>query len=205
MLETLHLRNVGPAPELLLEAAPRLNLITGDNGLGKSFLLDVAWWALTRTWASTITLPAPAKKGSIEYVVHGKTGAVEPVVSTFRREDETWELKAKRPPMPGIVVYIRIDGGFSVWDPARNYWRKDPERAAAYHFTAADVWEGLKIGERRASEGLERDWVSWQEGRKPQFQALEKVLSMLSPTSEPLRAAPPAASFSEKGETGRRS
>ena len=28
--------------------APRLNLITGDNGLGKSSLLDIAWWALTR-------------------------------------------------------------------------------------------------------------------------------------------------------------
>ena len=28
-----------------LELAPRINLITGDNGLGKSFLLDVAWWA----------------------------------------------------------------------------------------------------------------------------------------------------------------
>ena len=25
-------------------ARARLNLITGDNGLGKSFLLDVAWW-----------------------------------------------------------------------------------------------------------------------------------------------------------------
>ncbi|WP_218969708.1 hypothetical protein, partial [Candidatus Synechococcus spongiarum] len=30
--------------------APRLNLSIGDNGLGKSFLLDVAWWALTRKW-----------------------------------------------------------------------------------------------------------------------------------------------------------
>ena len=48
MIEYLHLENVGPAPELTMELGPRLNLITGDNGLGKSFLLDVAWWALTR-------------------------------------------------------------------------------------------------------------------------------------------------------------
>jgi recombinational DNA repair ATPase RecF len=33
-----------------LDLAPRLNLLTGDNGLGKSFLLDVAWWAMTRRW-----------------------------------------------------------------------------------------------------------------------------------------------------------
>lgn len=199
MLEYLHLKNVGPAAELRLAAAPRLNLITGDNGLGKSFLLDVAWWALTRTWAGTPALPSPSKSGTITYVVHGKRGAAEPVASTFRREDESWPLNAKRPPMPGIVVYIRIDGGFSVWDPARNYWRKDPDRAAAYHFTAADVWDGLTIGDRRASEGLERDWVSWQEGRKPQFKALEKVLQLLSPPTEDLRAGPPRRLFLGEG------
>lgn len=38
------MHNVGPAPEMEVELAPRLNLITGDNGLGKSFLLDVAFW-----------------------------------------------------------------------------------------------------------------------------------------------------------------
>ena len=50
MLEWLKLENVGPAPKFELDFAPRVNLITGDNGLGKSFLLDVAWWALTETW-----------------------------------------------------------------------------------------------------------------------------------------------------------
>ena len=50
MLERLELENVGPASAMVLDLAPRMNLITGDNGLGKSFLLDVAWWALTRRW-----------------------------------------------------------------------------------------------------------------------------------------------------------
>lgn len=58
MLNYLKLRNVGPAPQLELELGPRINLITGDNGLGKSFLLDVAWRALTRTWSA---LPARPK------------------------------------------------------------------------------------------------------------------------------------------------
>ena len=47
MLRNLKLANVGPAPEMALQLAPRFNLFTGDNGLGKSSLLDVAWWALT--------------------------------------------------------------------------------------------------------------------------------------------------------------
>lgn len=50
----LQLSNVGPAPEMALEFGDRLNLITGDNGLGKSFLLDIAWWSLTRRWPSEI-------------------------------------------------------------------------------------------------------------------------------------------------------
>ena len=52
MIEHLKLDNVGPAPEMALDFAPRVNLLTGDNGLGKSFLLDVVWWALTRRLAT---------------------------------------------------------------------------------------------------------------------------------------------------------
>ena len=39
MIEHLRLENVGPAPEMALDFAPRVNLLTGDNGLGKSFLM----------------------------------------------------------------------------------------------------------------------------------------------------------------------
>lgn len=55
MLHGLPLKNAGPAPELALPPlAPRLNLITGDNGLGKSFLLDMAWYCLTRRWPQEV-------------------------------------------------------------------------------------------------------------------------------------------------------
>lgn len=200
MLQYLHLKDVGLSPDVRVDWAERINLIAGDNGLGKSFLLDLAWWALTRTWAGQVALPAPSsKKASIEYVVRGVAKAAEPVVSTFRRTDETWPLDAKRPPIPGIVVYIRIDGGFSVWDPARNYWRTDPGRPSAYHFQAADVWNGLDVKGQRVCEGLERDWVNWQEGRKPQFQALEEVLRVISPPSEPLRVGQPQRLFVGEG------
>lgn len=200
MLQYLHLKNVGLAPDLRVDCADRLNLIVGDNGLGKSFLLDLAWWALTRTWAGPIALPAPSsKKASIEYVVKGKAKTAAPVVSTFRRADESWPLGQARPKMPGIVVYVRIDGGMSVWDPARNYWRTDPGRPSAYHFGANDVWNGLDINGQRVCEGLERDWINWQEGRKPQFQALEQVLQVLSPPTEPLRAGSPQRLFLGEG------
>ena len=199
MIDYLHLKNVGPAPELRVKWAPRLNVITGDNGLGKSFLLDLAWWALTRTWANAVALPMAQGKATIEYVVKGKSGAALPVESTYRRADGSWPLKQSRPTMPGIVVYVRIDGGFSVWDPARNYWRTDKDRPAAYHFAAQDVWDGLDLNRQRVCEGLERDWINWQEGRKPQFAVLEEVLRALSPVGEPLRAGPPQRIFLGEG------
>ena len=61
MLKYLHLNHVGLAPDIQVEWADRLNLIAGDNGLGKSFLLDLAWWALTRTWAGAVALPTGSK------------------------------------------------------------------------------------------------------------------------------------------------
>ncbi len=54
MLKQLKLTNVGPAQAMELELGQRLNLITGDNGLGKSFLLDIAWWTITSAWPAEV-------------------------------------------------------------------------------------------------------------------------------------------------------
>ncbi len=45
MIRKLALKDVGPARELKFSFAPRLNVLTGDNGLGKAFVLDVLWFA----------------------------------------------------------------------------------------------------------------------------------------------------------------
>ena len=41
MIGNVTLTNVGPLPDVEIEFGAGLNVITGDNGLGKSFLLDV--------------------------------------------------------------------------------------------------------------------------------------------------------------------
>ena len=183
MLEYLRLKNVGPAPEMEMQLADRLNLITGDNGLGKSFLLDVAWWALTRTWAREVVLPhAPPAVPEISYRYRAKSGSLERT-SNFDRSAERWNIKASRPPIPGLVIYTQVDGGFSVWDPARNYWKKgDPERPSSYLFAPKEVWEGNAL-----CEGLIRDWASWQREGSEAYAELEGVLDALSPSpSEPI-------------------
>jgi len=64
MLKSLKLRDIGPAPRLIVELADRLNIFTGDNGLGKTFILDIAWWALTGDWAGLPAWPRPADGAS---------------------------------------------------------------------------------------------------------------------------------------------
>jgi hypothetical protein len=184
MLESLHLKDVGPAPEIELRLARRLNLITGDNGLGKSFLLDIAWWALTRSWARSVVLPAPSQgKPRIAYSYTKATPRSYSYESTYDRKTERWSVNNGRPAIPGLVLYAQVDGGFSVWDPARNYWRDNaPDRPSSYLFAPHEVWEG-----NTHCEGLIRDWASWQRENGEAFHMLTKVLEVLSPSErEPL-------------------
>lgn len=179
MLKHLEFHSVGPAAHMRIDFAQRLNLITGDNGLGKSFLLDTAWWALTRTWARRLVVPhRPPAKPSISFAYTKKSPGDYAYTSTFQRATDSWSVKASRPPMPGLVLYAQVDGGFAVWDPARNYWKKDvPDRPNAYLFSPGEVWAGHAF-----CEGLVRDWASWQREDGDAFSALRSVLMALSPS-----------------------
>ncbi len=193
MITRLKLRHIGPASELAVEHfGPRLNLITGDNGLGKTFLLDACWFALTRTWAddkpfypSPDVLKEPAP--TIEYAVVGKTEIESANIAEYQFRDQTWKRRQMRPPMPGLVIYARIDGGFSVWDPARNDWLDNTEgsdRPAAFQFSKAQVWDGLEEGEGDRKQvicsGFIRDVESWRARNNGSFALLQSVLERLS-------------------------
>ena len=202
MLESLHLKNVGPAPEMEMGLAPRLNLITGDNGLGKSFLLDVAWWALTRRWPQEInpklTSGYPARPSdvtrpaTIEFRVRAKSRSVA-YESRYVPREEAWMGKAGRPWNPGLVIYAHTDGGFSVWDPARNYWTKKgnidvQDRLPGFVFSAREVWDGLEAdikGQRTVvCNGLIRDWASWIRESGLDSEWMDAVLAVMSPSLE---------------------
>jgi hypothetical protein len=53
----LGLQEIGPATEFRYEPSDRLNIITGDNSLGKTFILECIWWALTGEWLGQPVLP----------------------------------------------------------------------------------------------------------------------------------------------------
>ncbi|KHN57054.1 hypothetical protein OI70_09995 [Dickeya fangzhongdai] len=203
MIHELSLANVGPASTMHLTFGNRLNLLTGDNGLGKSFLLDIIWWALTRRWPAEVNpklvagkkaLPAFGLAGEEASIAFSFAGKVKTeryeshYESTYARREQSWTGRAGRPTNPGLVLYAMADGSFAVWDPHRNYWRTQDgidvqERVPAYVLNPTEVWDGLPGDERSwLCNGLIRDIASWQKEKGAAFKHLNAVLKVLSPS-----------------------
>ena len=198
MIKHLKLSGVGPASRMELEFGERLNLLTGDNGLGKSFLLDIAWWALTRRWpaefnskltAGKMALPSSDGDATISFSFISKSKE-ESYESQFLRKEQAWTGRPGRPANPGLVLYAMSDGSFALWDPCRNYWlTRDgmdvQERVPAYVFSPKEVSDGLQDNTGGwLCNGLIRDWASWQKERGESFQHLRQVLERLSPSAK---------------------
>ena len=194
MIKFLKLYNIGPAPFMSLEYGERLNVITGDNGLGKSFLLDVAWWAMTRKWPAEVNSnltsgkmarPTFEGEGKIKFSFSGLSTTENTGESFFDKDSQSWSSRGVgRPPNPGLVLYAMSDGSFAVWDPIKNYWKPEvesTERAASYVFSPKEVWDGLSDKQGNwLCNGLIRDWASWQKENGKAFELLKKVLETLS-------------------------
>jgi PAS domain-containing protein len=225
MLRSLHMKDVGPASRFDLELGERLNVLTGDNGLGKSFVLEVAWWALTGTWVERPVLPREGKEDDarIGYQLgvidddQSKLGSGQRWLRQrheggFRRTRQDWGDPIRhtgnytmsdpdglrvpswlRDTRWAPVVYARADGGFSVWDPARNYpitASSESDRALPrpYHLRPAELWDGLELDGKPACNGLIQDWARWwleaAGGKRSPFELLRNVLRQLSHPSE---------------------
>lgn len=203
-LERLELNGVGPANVIRLDFAPRLNLITGDNGLGKTFLLECAWWSLSGSWADPEQPAYPrsnSQRPSITFKISGSPDKPKPVY--FDRATQQWPLPdQKRAVVPGIVMYARVDGSTMIWDPAKHYWSLDTERARgleaadAIRLTQDEIWNGLEIiskGGKRQSicNGLIRDWITWQFiYPHTTFEIFARVLQKLSPSPNEITLTP---------------
>ncbi len=202
MIHKLDIKNTGPSanfPEI--EFGTRLNVITGDNGLGKSFLLDIVWWALTRKWPREVNpgitsgykvLPSPSGEAEIAFTFDSVT-TQKIYSSEWDSENRIWKGRPGRPASPGLVIYAQVDGSFAIWDPHRNYWKQidgidQQDRPPAYVFSAHEVWNGQQgPGESKTCRGLIEDWSTWQGEKGDAFEKLSQVLKTLSPgDSEPL-------------------
>ncbi len=191
MLRKIKLDGVGPSNHLEAEFAARLNLITGDNGLGKSFILEVAWWALTRTWPGENRQASPRQDSNAATITTEIRGRKpQPVIRKipFDFKRQRWIQPVGSPELPGLVIFAQVDGGFAVWDPSRNYWKDGSgNKESAYIFEASEVWSGLQENGQWRCNGLYRDWASWQREDNESFRQLKLALEKLSPPGESLK------------------
>ena len=179
-LGLLELFETGPAKRLTVEPAERMTLITGDNGLGKTFLLECAWWALSGSWAGRPALPrddAGMEQGRIRFSIRGDQSKVEPMEIRYDWRSQNWPSPVHRPTIAGLVVYAAVDGSFAVWDPAKSQEGVSPESVRSM-FSSTEVWDGRP----GAIEGIVRDWGRWQrESDSWQFETFVEILRTLSP------------------------
>ncbi|NTU80619.1 MAG: ATP-binding protein [Chloroflexales bacterium] len=104
----LRMRGIGPADELELTLDERINIFTGDNGLGKTFVLDAAWLALTGTQ------PPAALTPSLQSLFTTRSEIAFEIVASDRRlldpdkyvfEDGRWQLSSQ------LASQKRAEGG----------------------------------------------------------------------------------------------
>lgn len=179
-LTSLSLENVGPADSLFLEFGERLTVIAGDNGLGKSFLLDAAWWAITNSWASRAAFPFRSprhKTPTINYTIRVGEGQEKSASTSFDWTSYSWKLPAEPLKVSALSIYAKVDGSFAVSDFVRGQIRIGHDSSLSF-FSSEDVWEG----NADEIEGLIRDWNSWQNDKDSGvFATLTRVLEHLSP------------------------
>jgi AAA domain, putative AbiEii toxin, Type IV TA system len=156
----------------------RLSLVTGDNGLGKSFLLDIAWWAATGSWADRSILPPlndRAKTPRIEYTIQDVSDREVSYGAHFDRRTSSWNRDGEARAINALAVFSRADGSFSVADPSQA---KFHSAHGTSNLTSNEVWNG-KPG---TIEGLIRDWPRWQSAPdKTAFDRFAAILRKLSP------------------------
>jgi len=203
VLENLTLIGVGPAKHITLDLSPRLNIITGDNGLGKTFVLDCAWWALSGKWADP-EIPAyprlDSAKPTIEFRISGSIA--QPKRTAFDKTTYSWPLSHEtHPTLSGVGLYARVDGSCLIWDPARHYWSAEGDQAkklesdAAVRLSQNEIWDGKDIkknGKKQSvCNGLIRDWITWQyRPATGAFDAFSRILERLSPHSDEFTLRP---------------
>ena len=191
-VKRLEIREVGPATTIVYEPNKRLNVITGDNSLGKTFLLDSIWWTITGRWLEYPAVP----RRNVRRTVPAITATFNTTVRQIRQPGKyNWDRQVWRVPkrfrgIGALSIYARHDGSFVVWDTVSSL--DGDEGLPHVDHVVLDrhaLWHGKRIEDEQRGvtsicNGLLLDWVNWQ--ARPSrfgevFAAFTRCLDVLSP------------------------
>ena len=201
-VSSMAMKGVGPAPALHYQPTERLNLITGDNSLGKTFLLECLWWAITGHWNEYMAEPQRDLESSsarLEYTLN-VSGRHRQFTFSYHPAVRSWlPNKSSLPPYSGLAIYCRYDGSHVIWDPVSSSRRSASDDGRVMLSREELLWGKRGRDERgqRVSicNGLVTDWIDWQtRGSRFDniFDVFVQCLQILSPVDgEPLRVGDP--------------
>jgi AAA domain, putative AbiEii toxin, Type IV TA system len=214
MLKRLHLENVGPASVMDVEFADRLNVFTGDNGLGKTFVLDAAWYFLGDPNQQFAPKPNQSRSGQPEFEyefaqslnqsLNGRKHGFQ-----FELRKQGWLSTSPRgsAPLIGTIaplvalsdlpesvlgIYVKTDNKFSIIDSLRTTSKLGREFLDPLEFSASQLWNGLKLDEIVLCNGLISDWLRWQNHPdRTTFNLFWQIIAQLFPvTEQPIESQP---------------
>ncbi len=217
MLHKLLCEGIGLQRNYEVVLGDRLTIFTGDNGLGKTFVLDIAWWCLTQTWRHSFAFPNiknPPNTPFIEgYFTDSRAENIQVFRSEYSYDHQLWSAIGQSPNQ-SVVIYIGADNSIAVWDPLRNIYpsqkfawdSEEDNRPYNYIFKNQDeIWYGLNSDSKTVTcNGLIRDWNTWQMAEEflkrkhnipSEFSVLRRILEKLSCPGEELKPGQPVRPY----------
>ena len=171
MLRKIVIENLGAFTQLSTEFAPHLNIVCGENGVGKSLLLDSVWFALAHKWSVGLVVPAADSKiKCVAYTSH--EGSTE-YSAMFDRFEQEWVWSSSNFGNAGLVLYFMADGGLCFFDSIRG---------SSLTLSQHEIWNGKSDSDKVQCEGLVSDIVKWQNRGCEEFAVFGKILETLSPS-----------------------
>lgn len=185
----LTVRGLTPAPVMTLSLGERLNLLTGDNSLGKTVLLDTLFWALSGEWADRPAYPTPKRTVTPQIVLTTHNGQINQRDYLFDTNAYHWPMRNPTDQAETLALYARADGSFAIWDPIKA----SSQQSRVIHLSREQVFDGFSYRdegdgkERSLCNGLIRDWITWQyRPDQTLFRALLQAMATLAPPDAPI-------------------
>lgn len=187
VLRRLSISRVGPSHQIEYKPGDRLNIVTGDNSLGKTFLLDCMWWILTGSWLGDMAFPSHVSpRGAAiqaDLSAHGRPATL--LSGKYDHERALWKRDARTDVGTPLTIYARFDGSCAIRDSIRQaLYGDDHPLSDPLIFTRDEIWNG-KIAQGSSTRdhwvcnGLVRDWANWHIGRSHYAKQYDRFLSAL--------------------------